>query len=53
MIKDFKAEVRRKEFKKRYENQLDKTTVWFLIALAIAFGLLIASFLNLFIVTFY
>jgi hypothetical protein len=53
MIKDFKQEIRRADFKRRYELQIDKMTVALLIALGVALALLAVSFLGLFIVTFY
>jgi hypothetical protein len=53
MIKDFKQEVRRANLKRRYELQIDNTTVALLIALGVALALLAVSFVGLFIVTFY
>jgi hypothetical protein len=53
MIKDILEVKRKAAFKRRYELQIDKTTVALPIALGVALALLAVSFVGLFIVTFY
>jgi hypothetical protein len=52
-MKDLLQNKRRDAFKKRYELQIDKTTVALLIMLGGSFALLAVSFVGLFVVTFY
>jgi hypothetical protein len=52
-MKDLFQNKRRANFKRRYELQIDKTTVALLIIFGGSLALLAVSFVGLFIVTFY